>query len=79
MPEANILYAVTAVVVAGLAGWVVAVLRTAKEPWRREVPAGVSAAAATEDVDDGNVEEKAHEEKKEEKREEEEEEAKDPK
>jgi hypothetical protein len=55
MPEANILYAVTAVVVAGLAGWVVAVLRTAKEPWKRAVPVAAAPAEATEDVDDGKV------------------------
>lgn len=45
MPEATILYTVTAVVVAGLAGWVFAVLRTAKEPWKRAAPASASAAA----------------------------------
>ncbi len=38
MPEANVLYAVTAVVVFGLATWVAVVLKTAKEPWAREIP-----------------------------------------
>jgi hypothetical protein len=37
MPEATVLYSVTAAVVAGLVLWVVAVLKTAKEPWAREV------------------------------------------
>jgi hypothetical protein len=36
MPEANVLYIVTAVVVAGLIAWVSYVLKTAKEPWARE-------------------------------------------
>lgn len=35
MHEANILYAVTGVVIAGLMGWVGLVLATAKEPWGR--------------------------------------------
>src|SRR5262249_37608975 len=35
MPEANVLYAVTAVVVAGLLAWVAVVMRSAKEPWAR--------------------------------------------
>lgn len=38
MPEATVLYSVTAVVVAGLVVWVAAVLRTAKEPWARAAP-----------------------------------------
>jgi cytoskeletal protein RodZ len=35
MPEANVLYSVTAVVVLGLVAWVAVVLKTAKEPWAR--------------------------------------------
>ena len=46
MPEANVLYSVTAVVVVGLVAWVAVVLKTAKEPWSRPlVP-----QARTEDV-----------------------------
>jgi hypothetical protein len=44
MPEANVLYTVTAVVVAGLVVWVAAVLKTAKEPWARAAPAPSTAA-----------------------------------
>ena len=36
MPEATVLYSVTAVVVAGLVVWVAVVRKTAKEPWARE-------------------------------------------
>ena len=39
MPEANVLYSVTAAVVVGLVVWVVFVLKTAKQPWARETPA----------------------------------------
>lgn len=39
MPEANVLYAVTAAVVFGLIAWVFIVLRTAKEPWARSTGA----------------------------------------
>ena len=46
MPEANVLYSVTAVVVFGLVAWVAVVLRTAKEPWARELPK----AATVDDV-----------------------------
>ncbi|MDB5215689.1 MAG: hypothetical protein JWO86_3616 [Myxococcaceae bacterium] len=35
MPEANVLYSVTAAVVLGLVAWVAFVLKTAKEPWAR--------------------------------------------
>ena len=35
MPEANVLYSVTAAVVVGLVVWVAVVLKTAKEPWAR--------------------------------------------
>lgn len=35
MPEANVLYGVTAVVVVGLVAWVAFVLKTAREPWAR--------------------------------------------
>lgn len=38
MPEATVLYSVTAVVIAALVLWVAAVLKTAKEPWAREPP-----------------------------------------
>jgi hypothetical protein len=43
MPDATVLYVVTAVVVAGLAAWVAVVLKTAKEPWARPEPAGATA------------------------------------
>lgn len=48
MLEANILYSVTAVVVAGLVVWVAMVLKTAKEPWARAepLPAVVEGASA---------------------------------
>ena len=35
MPEATVLYTVTAVVVLGLIVWVAVVLKTAREPWAR--------------------------------------------
>jgi hypothetical protein len=35
MPEANVLYSVTAAVIVGLVAWVAIVLKTAKEPWAR--------------------------------------------
>ncbi len=35
MPEATVLYTVTAVVVLGLFVWVAVVLKTAREPWAR--------------------------------------------
>ena len=38
MPEANVLYSVTGVVVLGLVAWVAVVLKSAKEPWTRDVP-----------------------------------------
>ncbi len=38
MPEANVLYSVTAAVVLGLVTWVAVVLKTAKEPWARDLP-----------------------------------------
>jgi len=38
MPEATVLYSVTAAVVVGLVGWVAVVLKSAKEPWARDVP-----------------------------------------
>lgn len=40
MPEATVLYSVTAVVIAGLVLWVAFVLKTAKEPWARQAPSG---------------------------------------
>lgn len=39
MPEATVLYSVTAVVFLGLVVWVAVVLKTAKEPWTRAVAA----------------------------------------
>ncbi len=60
MPEANVLYSVTAVVVFGLAAWVAVVLKTAKEPWARELPKPVhedvpleTAAASNEMTSEG--------------------------
>ncbi len=52
MPEANVLYAVTAVVVLGLVAWVAFVLTTVKEPWARELgrPALAPTPAPTGDV-----------------------------
>ena len=46
MPEANVLYSVTAAVVLGLVTWVAVVLKTAKEPWARDLPPAAN-------VDDG--------------------------
>lgn len=46
MPEANVLYSVTAAVVLGLVAWVAVVLKTAKEPWAR----APVATARAEDV-----------------------------
>ena len=40
MPEPNVLYTVTAVVVVGLVAWVAVTLKTAKEPWARPLPSG---------------------------------------
>lgn len=48
MPEANVLYVVTAVVVAALVLWVAAVLRTAREPWARKAGAAQASPAAAE-------------------------------
>lgn len=39
MPEATVLYSVTAVVVLGLVVWLAVVLKTAKQPWTRTVAA----------------------------------------
>lgn len=64
MPEANVLYTVTAVVVAGLAIWVAAALKMAKEPWARPAPATATERAA--DVPIEKTEEPAAEEKAEE-------------
>ena len=47
MLEANVLYSVTAAVVLGLVTWVAVVLKTAKEPWARELP---QAARVDDDV-----------------------------
>jgi flagellar biosynthesis/type III secretory pathway protein FliH len=46
MPEANVLYSVTAAVIVGLVAWVALVLKTAKEPWARPPVASLR----TEDV-----------------------------
>jgi hypothetical protein len=49
MPEANVLYTVTAVIVAGLVVWVLASLKMAKQPWARpEAAAAIAAAKAAE-------------------------------
>jgi hypothetical protein len=45
MPEPNVLYGVTLMVVLGLLAWVAYVLKTAKEPWARPV-ASVAVADA---------------------------------
>jgi hypothetical protein len=48
MPEANVLYTVTSVVVAGLLVWVVASLKMAKQPWPRpEAAAAIAASKAS--------------------------------
>jgi hypothetical protein len=52
MPEATVLYSVTAAVVAGLVVWVAVVLKTAKEPWARQAaPAAAAENAAVMDPD----------------------------
>jgi hypothetical protein len=51
MPEANVLYSVTAAVAVGLVIWVLVVLKTAKEPWARTLPL----AAAPGDAADSAV------------------------
>lgn len=48
MPEANVLYTVTAVVVAGLVVWVLASLKMAKQPWARPEAAAAIAASKAE-------------------------------
>jgi hypothetical protein len=45
MPEPQILYVVTAIVIAGLVGWVAVVLKTAKEPWAR--PGAATSSSST--------------------------------
>lgn len=50
MPEANVLYSVTAAVVAGLLVWVAVVLKTAKEPWARETVPAATASTRDDDV-----------------------------
>lgn len=49
MPEANVLYGVTSVVVLGLVAWVGFVLKTAKEPWARTLPQIETAGLRAED------------------------------
>lgn len=63
MPEANVLYTVTAVVVAGLVVWVAAALKMAKEPWARPnaVDATATATARAADVPIEKTEEPAAE------------------
>lgn len=52
MPEATVLYSVTAVVVVGLIVWVAAVLKTAREPWSRPIaPQAGATGAAPIDAD----------------------------
>ena len=55
MPEPNVLYSVTAAVVLGLVAWVAVVLKSAKEPWTRDVtpPPAVEPAADAPLVSDG--------------------------
>jgi hypothetical protein len=48
MPEPQVLYLVTAAVIAGLVVWVALVLKSAKEPWARAVPAASEGAAGAE-------------------------------
>jgi len=43
MPEANVLYSVVGVVLAGLLVWASVVLKTSKEPWSRPAPPEVAA------------------------------------
>lgn len=56
MPEATLLYSVTAVVIAGLVIWVAVVLKTAKEPWIRasagnaDAPAGGAPVARVDEA-----------------------------
>ena len=57
MPEANVLYSVTAAVVAGLFVWVAVVLKSAKEPWARETHASAQATTREDDVPIEKVEE----------------------
>jgi hypothetical protein len=50
MPEATVLYVVTAVVVAGLLVWLGIVLARAKTPWGRPPPAPAPAGPADADA-----------------------------
>lgn len=63
MPEAKVLYAVTAAVVSGLVVWVLVVLKTAKEPWTRAraatASAGLGEASPPSDVEPSPVSEEA--------------------
>ena len=68
MPEANVLYTVTAVVIAGLVLWVLASLKMAKQPWPRpEAVAAIAASKSTKRDADVPVEKPADESKAEEK------------
>jgi hypothetical protein len=51
MPEPNVLYTVTAVVVVGLVAWVAVTLKTAKEPWARPLPSAAVPAPEPEKVE----------------------------
>jgi hypothetical protein len=52
MPEATVLYVITAAVVAGLVVWVAVVLKTAKEPWSRAAPAsGIAGAVEAKEAE----------------------------
>lgn len=46
MPDPNLLYGITAVVVVGLVAWVAFVFKTAKVAWAQERPAAASTSAA---------------------------------
>ncbi|MBX3227892.1 MAG: hypothetical protein KIT84_23055 [Labilithrix sp.] len=63
MPEANVLYSVTGVVVVGLVVWVALVLKSAKEPWARPAPP-LAEELPSEDAPPEEPEEKKDDEKK---------------
>ena len=69
MPEATVLYSVTAAVIVGLVAWVAFVLKTAKEPWARPQlaaasPADVPVEGSASVEADAKVEAKADEDEK---------------
>jgi hypothetical protein len=59
MPEANVLYSVTAAVVVGLVAWVAVVLKSAKEPWAREAPKGARGEDVAVEKADADADAKA--------------------